>query len=72
MRKISLPMLIFLAVLLLGSNSGPAKDSRGPKLVVAEPLFDAGEVMEGEIVKHAFRVMNAGDKVLRIKNVKPG
>lgn len=72
MRKIHLLMLLCLTALLSGSNSGLAKDLQAPRLAVAEALFNAGEVMEGDIIKHTFQVMNQGDKVLRIKNVKPG
>ena len=43
-----------------------------PMIVVEEPTYDFGQVSEGEVVTHDFRVVNKGTAPLEIKNVKPG
>lgn len=49
-----------------------AQDIQGPKMVLEELKFDFGEVKEGEVISHAFRVLNQGDQPLEIRKVKPG
>lgn len=49
-----------------------AQDNPKPKLVIKEPVFDAGEINEGKILKHTFEVYNHGNAVLEIRNVRPG
>jgi hypothetical protein len=49
-----------------------AQESQGPKMVLEELQFEFGEVKEGEVVSHAFRVLNQGDEPLEIRKVKPG
>jgi hypothetical protein len=41
-----------------------------PRLTIEAPTFDFNEVKEGSAVEHAFRVVNNGDGVLRIKQIK--
>ena len=41
-------------------------------MVLEEQKFDFGEVKEGEVISHDFKVLNQGDQTLEIKNVKPG
>ena len=43
-----------------------------PIIEVEKPTYDFGQVSQGEIVKHDFRVFNRGSASLEIKNVKPG
>jgi hypothetical protein len=49
-----------------------AKVKEGPSLVIAQPTFEAGKVLEGDEVVHTFIVQNKGSEDLVIKNVKPG
>lgn len=42
-----------------------------PKAVVAEPVYDAGQVAKGEDVVHDFVVANEGDAPLNILEVRP-
>jgi len=49
-----------------------AREIQGPKMVLEELKFDFGEVKEGEVVSHTFRVLNQGDQPLEIRKVKPG
>jgi hypothetical protein len=39
---------------------------------VPEPRFDFGEVGEGEIVSHDFKILNIGAEALQIDDVRPG
>jgi hypothetical protein len=41
-----------------------------PNLVVEKPVFDFGEVAQGDQVPHAFKFRNDGDEPLRIDRVK--
>ena len=66
---------ILLSVFLLSAFWGHtllAQESRGPKIVVKEPVFDFKEIKEGDVVQHTFKVLNEGDQILEIKNVRPG
>jgi hypothetical protein len=44
----------------------------GPRIKISEPDFDWGQVLQGEVVEHVYRVINEGDQPLRITQVKPG
>ena len=43
-----------------------------PIIEVENPIYDFGQVNQGAIVKHDFRVFNRGSAPLEIKRVKPG
>jgi len=51
-------------------TDGPG--SGQPAIAIDAAIFDAGEVMEGDIVTHAFTVKNTGAGLLNISAVKPG
>ena len=64
---------VFLAISLLFSGPlAPAEGALGPKIVLQEYIYNFGEVLEGAVVDHAFKVFNQGDQILEIKSVKPG
>ena len=42
----------------------------GPRMQVDEPVFDFGQVEQGEKVTHAFRFTNRGNRDLRVRSVK--
>jgi len=65
---------IVLLMLCLGINlsSSWAQSPSGPKMVLKEKSFDFNEVDEGKILEHHFKVLNAGDRPLKIKWIKPG
>jgi hypothetical protein len=46
-------------------SGGPA-----PRVEVAEPVYEFGEVFRGNVVKHSFRLKNAGDADLVIRDVE--
>ncbi|MGH7865869.1 MAG: DUF1573 domain-containing protein, partial [Candidatus Binataceae bacterium] len=41
-----------------------------PKLVAINPVFDFGSALEGEMIRHVFRIKNAGKGNLVIRGVK--
>jgi hypothetical protein len=49
-----------------------AQGLSGPNMVLDETDFDAGQVLQGEVIEHAFTVRNSGDQALEIKKVNPG
>jgi len=56
---------LVLFVCLMTSNALAA-----PNLVVEQPVFDFGEVAQGDKVPHTFKFRNDGDKPLYIDRVK--
>ena len=60
-------LLIFIA---FWSFSALAQNYKGPKIVFKEEIFDFKEVIEGSAAEHVFQVLNEGDEVLEIKQVK--
>ncbi len=53
-------------------KEGAAPEGGTPRLVIATPVYDAGEVWEGDTVTHSFVVRNTGNGTLAINQVKPG
>jgi hypothetical protein len=49
-----------------------AQETRAPKVGLVEDMFDFKEVLEGEIITHAFTIQNKGNETLKIQQVKPG
>ena len=43
-----------------------------PRIAIIDPVYDAGEVWEGDKVSHTFIVKNTGTAQLDISKVKPG
>lgn len=43
-----------------------------PRISIDATTYQAGEVREGDTVKHTFKVKNTGTALLEIKEVKPG
>ena len=70
-RAFQIIVSIFLFSVFWG-HTLPAQENRGPKIVVKEPVFDFKEIKEGDVVQHTFKVLNEGDQILEIKNVRPG
>jgi hypothetical protein len=65
---------VFLSISLVGVclATGWAQQTRGPKMVLPEKLYEAQAVKQGDIVTHEFPVLNEGDQPLEIKRVQPG
>ena len=67
--KHSIIRLLILSIVI--PVSAWAAEKAGPKMVIAEPVFDAGKVDQGTALKHDFIIKNTGDEELRITKVKP-
>jgi len=72
MRKCWLFGIICIALFAFFGYSSLAQEPRGPKIVLKERVFDFKEVKEGEVIEHTFKVLNQGDRTLKIIKIKPG
>ena len=72
MKKFFYIFTVILLLLFIFFDSGFAQETVGPKMVIEQTDYDAKEVKQGDIINHAFKVMNKGDQPLEIKSVKPG
>ena len=64
---------IFLITgILFALSTGLSGAQEGPVMEIDALTHDFGQVTEGEIVKHDFRVLNRGGTTLEIRHVKPG
>ena len=64
--------LVILILLVIPWSALSQAVKKGPRLVLQEKVFDFGTVSEGEVIEHAFKVLNDGDQDLKIIRVKPG
>jgi hypothetical protein len=58
--------------LMWGCCTVLAGDANGPQIFFEKNVVHVGDVHEGEVIEHGFRVFNRGDETLRIEKVKPG
>ncbi len=65
--RILVPMVLLFSGLIGGALPSFAQ---GPKLVVGNPVFDFGEISQGESLEHLFKISNAGDGDLIISRVR--
>ena len=71
-RKCWLLGWTILALILIYGHFAQADQVRAPKMVLKEQNFDFGEVEEGKVITHTFKVFNQGDEMLTIEKVNPG
>ncbi len=72
MKRIWQSVLVLFIILVFSGNWVFAQETKGPKIVIKVMRHDFGDVKEGEIVTHTFRVLNQGNETLKIMKVKPG
>ena len=72
MKKYAILPLTILFLYVIFPYSTQAQETKGPKLVLKEPVFDFKEVKEGQVLDHTFQIFNHGDQPLEIKRVNPG
>lgn len=72
MRKLIYGTSFLFFWIIFNLITGWAQQAIGPRIVLQEKSFDAQQVKEGEIIEHAFTVLNKGDRLLEIKRVRPG
>jgi len=67
-------VLFWVCLVYAGRETVEKKGEQAPVpvMVIEEPTFDFGQVTQGEVIKHDFRVLNKGKAPLEIKRVKPG
>lgn len=54
------------------TDDDTAESTDAPQMVIEQPVFEAGEVWQGEIVSHDFIIKNKGKGPLKILKAKPG
>jgi hypothetical protein len=65
----ALPIMLLV---ILSFSSTWALDGDSPRIVIKEPVYNAGKIMQGETIAHVYSVQNLGELPLEIKSVKPG
>jgi hypothetical protein len=71
-KQMSKRIFLFLLLLLYAGTLLKAQDG-GPKMVITEPVFNAGNVYRTtDRLEHTFVVKNTGTANLEIYSVKPG
>ncbi len=68
-RRFPAPVQLMLLVCLAFTSL--ASGAQGPRISVAEPLYDFGTVAAGTLLDHVFEIRNAGDGVLEIRKIAP-
>jgi hypothetical protein len=66
--------ILFVAAILLilySSSFSWAQEPGTPNMIIPDKIYDAGEVDEGTVIEHTFKVMNQGDGLLKVRDVKP-
>jgi hypothetical protein len=73
MRVSKIIVLVCISI-MVGAGIIQAEEEKKavPIIEVEHLIYDFGQVNQGEIVKHDFRVFNRGSAPLKIKSVKPG
>ena len=71
MGRVLLKTVILLLWTGIALAANVAKDQGKPILSLNEQVFEVAEVKEGDVIEHAFKVINKGDQPLEIKKVKP-
>ena len=61
-----------LVVLWCGLAQASEERQAAPVIEIETPIYHFGQVNQGEVIKHDFRVFNRGNALLKIKSVKPG
>ena len=71
MKKLLHFSLIHIILIFFISTVGWGQNNGAPEFFVENNSFDAGEVKEGSVIEHVFKVKNTGDSALEIKKVRP-
>ena len=72
MKRLSIGLSMIFLCLVSICFAETSQRVKGPKLLIEERTVKLGEVKEGAILEHTFKVQNPGDQPLRIERVKPG
>jgi hypothetical protein len=72
MKKIFIAGCLAVLILVVPWDAHSQDSKEGPSLALTEKEFDAGEVMEGNMISHDFMVLNKGDAPLEIRRIAAG
>lgn len=72
MQRTLYAILILVLVSVGFAKPCSAEKGKVPVIELETTTYEFGQVSEGEVVTHDFKVFNRGDAVLEIKQVKPG
>ena len=73
MRFVGAMLLGCLVLLVVAGFTQAAEEQEAVAAIEIEAsVYDFGQISQGEVVKHDFRVFNRGSAPLEIKSVKPG
>ena len=72
MKRLGIGLSMILLCLVSICFAETSQKVKGPKLLIEERTVKLGEVQEGTVLEHTFKVQNPGDQPLRIEKVKPG
>ncbi len=64
-------LCLCLAIVLPGFVGAEGQTQTVPFIEVENPTHDFGQVVQGEAVRHDFRVFNRGNAELKIQHVSP-
>jgi hypothetical protein len=70
-HSIGLSIIILLCLMSICFAETP-QEVKGPRLLIVEKSANLGDVQEGAVLEHTFKVKNTGDQPLQIERVKPG
>jgi hypothetical protein len=65
-------LFLSLVIIALSGLMASGQETLVPKIAFREKGFVAGEVLEGAIIEHTYKVYNKGGAVLRISRISPG
>ena len=71
MNKLRVGISLFTLFLSINFSPSLAQKVLGPRMVMTEKTFELAQVYEGKIIEHSFKVLNVGDRPLKIEKVKP-
>lgn len=66
---LTLCALLALTAPLVAQQAAPSES--GPRVIMPEPVFDAGKIAKGEKITHDFVIRNDGEATLEITDVRP-
>jgi len=73
MRFVGAMLLGCLVLMVVAGFTQAAEEQEAVAAIEIEAsVYDFGQISQGEVVKHDFRVFNRGSAPLEIKSVKPG
>jgi len=72
MKRALYQVCLIIIFVLFGYSLNVMAEPAGPKIYIEEPTFDAKDIKSAEYLEHSFKVVNKGDAILEITDVKPG